>query len=183
MSNLENIISQIKEDSIKESEKILNEAKSQVEEMKLTAVNEANDEKKKMLEKAKTEAEKIRERTVQSNELKVRDNILFAKQAVLDDIYKEAEIALSNIAPEEFASFLKDKVSKLQLSGDEKIIVPKKYANSDFGLNMVVEGSDDISSGFLLESEKSTLNFSFEDLLDSMRTDSEKDVLNLIFEK
>lgn len=183
MSNLESMIAYIREKSENEAQDYIKEANEKVEALKSEAINEANEQKNLLLEKAKMEADKIYERTIASNELKVRDSILRAKQSIIDKVFEDAKVNLNNLSDEEFKSYLSSKVGSLNLKGSEKVLVPKKYEGIDFGdLKISVEGSDRISSGFLVEGDNSTLNFSFDDLIDFSRDDLERDVMNKLFE-
>ena len=181
MSNLEGMVKTIEENAKSQAEAIIAEAKENVAMQTEEAVKKTTEEKQAIIEKAQKEAERIRERVFASEELKVRDSVLRAKQKVVDEVFLKAKEGLRNLPEDKFIKFVEKSLKGLKLSGNEKIMVPKKYEKIKLDISLPIEASDRVSSGFLVEGESSTLNFSFEDLLDFSREDLEKEVLAQIF--
>jgi vacuolar-type H+-ATPase subunit E/Vma4 len=111
---------------------ILNEANSDVEQIKQTAKGKADviwqrareqaeSERKTALEKAKQEAERVRSQFVATNQLKARTAELSHREKLLDDVFKSAREKIKSIPNEKnyeeiVAQLLREGISQLNVN-------------------------------------------------------------------
>lgn len=185
MSNLDNLIQKIKLDAQSQAEEMQKEADKKKEEIVNGQVKLALEEKAKMIEKAEKEAEIVKSRILSNADLRVRDEMLKAKQEVIDKVFLLAKERLMNLDDKEYAEFVKNQISTLDLTGEESIIVPNNRKNliKDLGLNLKVSEEETIDSGFTLINKKVRLNFSFETLIDFLREDLETEIAQVLFKE
>lgn len=185
MSNLDNLIQKIKLDAQSQAEEMQKEADKKKEEIVNGQVKLALEEKAKMIEKAEKEAEIVKSRILSNADLRVRDEMLKAKQEVIDKVFLLAKERLMNLDDKEYAEFVKNQISTLDLTGEESIIVPNNRKNliNDLGLNLKVSEEETIDSGFTLVNNKVRLNFSFETLIDFFREDLETEIAQVLFKE
>lgn len=183
MSNLDNLIQKIKLDAQSQAEVILKEADKKKEEIVNGQVNVALEEKAKIIEKAEKDAEIINSRILSNADLKVRDEILKAKQEVIDKVFLLAKEKLMNLDDKEYIEFVKNQISTLVLTGEETLIVPqnRKELIKSLGLNLNVSEKETIPSGFAVVNKNIRLNFSFETLIDFLREDLETKIAQELF--
>lgn len=185
MSNLDNLIQKIKLDVQSQAEEMQKEADKKKEEIVNGQVKLALEEKAKMIEKAEKEAEIVKSRILSNADLRVRDEMLKAKQEVIDKVFLLAKERLMNLDDKEYAEFVKNQISTLDLTGEESIIVPNNRKNliKDLGLNLKVSEEETIDSGFTIMNKKVRLNFSFETLIDFLREDLETEIAQVLFKE
>ncbi len=185
MSNLDNLIQKIKLDAQSQVDEMQKEADKKKEEIVNGQVRLALEEKAKIIEKADKEAELVKSRILSNADLRVRDEMLKAKQEVIDKVFLLAKERLMNLNDTEYVEFVKNQISTIELTGEETIIVPsnRKDLIKNLGLNLKVSEEETIDSGFTLVNNKVRLNFSFETLIDFLREDLETEIAQVLFKE
>ena len=184
MANLDNIREKILEAATVEATKIEQEAEEIKNNIIKERVESAKLEAEKRMTRMKRELQNATERRVSSENLRARDQILRVKQGVLDRVYALAKTRLSEMTPEDFVSFLKGQLISVELKEGLELVVPPRYLDAveSLKLNMNISSEDDLE-GFLLRDESSLINFTFDDLVDEKRQETEKEILDLLFKK
>ena len=168
MANLDNMISKIVSDAKGESDAELTKLEKEYAEKLASNMEKQTQESQKKIEASMREAAIIKERTVTSAKLKVRDDVLMAKQAVIAKAFDLAKQRLADINEGEYGKFLKS-----ALDGE----------NFKDAQVLRVEADDAIKSGFVIISDNYSLNFNFDALVDEARENIEKNVEKLLFDE
>lgn len=185
MSNLENITQKILDDAKSQSSIIEEESNSVNEKIINSKIREANEEKKKMLNRAVSEASLLKERTISNAELRARDEKLRAKQEIVERVFDMAKERLKNLSEDKYISYLKATLKSLELKGGETIVVPKRMKSKVKGLGLRPEISEDetVDSGFLLKDKGTTLNYTFDSLVEHYRDQLETEIAQSLFKE
>jgi len=181
MSNLDNLVAKIIKDGEERAKTITNEAEDKAKEIVAKKLAEAEKEKAAIAADAKIQAENAKEKIISATKLKVRDDMLIAKQESIANICDEALRRLNDLPSGEFEKFVSDSLSAERLSGHEEVILPDKYRN----ISVNVKVSDEqrkISGGFILKSNDMEKNNTFESLLHYYRDDVEELVTQNLFQ-
>lgn len=198
MSNINNITSKILKDAEERKESILAEAEESKKKIILKATEKAKVEAKEIIEKAKSEAQSKKDRVISGAKLKARNNKLFAKQQIIEDVFNASIEALCNLSEEEFISFVKDTILSLDIQGDENIILNEKGKNLiDFkiigeinlelqkqgkvGAMKVSDKTQNFRGGFIIEKNGLEINNTYEALVEASRENLEYEVANVLF--
>lgn len=185
MSNLDNLVKKILDDAKERADGIIDEANKAKEEIISSKEKEANEQRNKILERATTETSLLKERVISSAELKARNEILKAKQNVMDRVFNMAKEKLKDLDGDRYISFLKNTLKTLELSGKETIVVPEKMRDRIKKLGLFIKVSDDetVDSGFLIKGEGVILNYSFDSLIDHYREELEIEIAQSLFKE
>lgn len=198
MANLEQITSKIKKDSETQKEAILKEAKLECEKIMEKKISSAKKLAEEILKKSDTESIDRKNRILSSAELKVRNEKLEAKQAVIENIFKLTKEKLNSMNEKEFKAFVKMKILSLNIDGDENIILTKNNVNlideafiaeinKDLELKgkkgqlKISESLENFNGGFILEKNGIEVNITFDSLVDSLRDDMEFEIARILF--
>lgn len=183
MSNLQTMTEKILENAKLESEKILSDAKAENQRLISEKTAEAKELKDMMVSKASKEAPLISERLVASQQLKARDAILKAKQEVIDKVFKSAKEKILDLDDNKFTEYLKNTVNGLELKGNEQLVVPEKYKKAVEALGLPVKLASDKSTntGFMINTDSTVMNYSFDELIDFNREKLENEIAANLF--
>lgn len=179
MSNLDNIVKKLQEETKLEIDKINNETLSEVKSIEDKIIGEANLERNKILEEANKRANNTYDRILENSKLRIRDEKISSRQKVVNRIFENALSKLENLSDSEFYNFVDSQVKKLNLDDDYKIIIPKDKLNAFKGTDIerYISSDEFTNSGFFVSSGRVNYNFNFEDLLNSKREEIEPDIL------
>ncbi len=185
MSNLDNLVQKILDDAKSQASAIIDDANKTKEEIIDSKAREANENKKKIIERAASEASLLKERTISNAELKVRNEKLKAKQEVIDRVFNMAKERLKDLDQDRYISYLKSILKKLELSGQEVIVVPEKMRNKvkTLGLFPKVSEEETVDSGFLIKDKGIILNYTFDSLIDYYRDELETEIAQSLFKE
>lgn len=185
MSNLENLTQKILDEAKSQASIIDEESKKVNENIINSKIREANEEKKRMINRAVSEASLLKERTISNAELKARNEKLKAKQEVIDRVFDMAKERLKNLSEDKYVSYLKSTLKNLKLEGEEIIIVPKRMKSKVEGLGLRPKISDDevVDSGFLIKGKGTTLNYTFDSLVEHYRDELETEIAQSLFKE
>lgn len=199
MANLEKLTNKIVEEAQIEADRILNEAQKEKENQVASSEKKGEREKEAMLESAKREAELRRGRVVSNAKLKVRNDKLEAKRAVLNKTFENAIGKLESLSVEEKINFIKTTLKNISVNGDEEIILSKDVKaefeknNTIDELNKIIEekgikaglkvsgDTRNLKGGFILVKNGIELNWSFKSIMDSLREDLEGELISMLF--
>lgn len=184
MSNLDNLTQKILEEAKFKADKMIQDAKEKSDGIMSSKVKEAQDLKTKTIERAETEAVLMKERVISNAELRVRDEKLKVKQEVIDRVFKESKDALFNIDDALYIKFLQSNIKDLSLKGDEILVVPdnRKEKVKALKLPIKVSETENLETGFMIKDEKTTLDFSFDSLVDFLREELETEIARDLFQ-
>lgn len=198
MSNLNNLTSKILEDAKEKSEGIIKAAEQEAAGIIDKKLAEAKVIEKEYIDKANNEAVTKRERILSGAELKARNEKLSAKQSSVEKVLSQAVDKLNSLPLEQLLTFIKESVSSMNISGDEKLIVPAQYKDKidaaflkDLNLALNLKGKignitlsnkeGSFKGGFILEKNGIEINSVFEALVQSMRDELEYEVAKVLF--
>lgn len=179
MSSLERITERILEEARREAEKSLEALDQKKSEILADGKKEALALGEKMIEKAKKDSHLDKERAIASAQLKGRDDILSKRLSILDSCFERAKKELRELSDDRYLDFLKRTLAKLELGGEERLIVPKDKRELVKGL--VELGDRTCESGFILEKEGISYNFQFDELIDYRREEIQDEIYKLLF--
>ncbi|NLJ97698.1 MAG: V-type ATP synthase subunit E [Tissierellia bacterium] len=185
MSNLENLTEKILEDAKNQASIIEEESKSVNDRIINSKIKEANEEKKRILDRAASEASLLKERTISNAELKARNEKLRAKQEVIDKVFNIAKERLGNLDEDKYISYLQSTLKNLKLTGEEFLVVPKTMRDKvkKLGIRLKVSEDEVVDSGFLIKDEGTTLNYTFDSLVEHNRDEFEAEIAQSLFKE
>lgn len=198
MSNLDNLTSKIISDAEDKKKEILEEANLKALEIKKKKIEEANKKASSILNKAEVDGKSAKERVISKTELEVRNKKLSAKQGLISKVFDLAVDRLKSMTDGEFESFIKASILSIEVQGDEEIILNEADKNklSENFLNEINEelkakgingnlnfgnALSSIDGGFILNKNGVEINYSFYDLVNSLRYELEYQVGNILF--
>lgn len=181
MSSLERMIERILDEAQQEAKqnleamdgekaKILSEGKKQ-------ALSQGED----LINRAKEDSQLEKQRAVASAELASRDKILSKRLEVLERCFAQAGKELENLEDQRYLNFLKKTVSSLDLSGDERLLVPEDKRQLVKGILPLAEQS--CEAGFIIEKQGIRYNYQFQELLDYQREELQDEIYELLFSR
>ena len=182
MSNLDNLVAEILEQSKKETSRMLTKAKAENLEFFEKENKKIQREVDTIEQKSKEEAISLKERILSNANLKSRDMILQAKEELVDKILEKALERLQNIDENSYLEFVENTLKKLNISENAEIILSRKMKNilgdEIFGYKV----SDDVvESGCSIKDGKVVFNNEFSNLLEFNKEDLEREILKKIF--
>jgi V/A-type H+-transporting ATPase subunit E len=198
MSNINNLTSKIIDEANAKRDEILGSAREEEAKIIDKKVSEARKMEEDIINKANREALTMKDRIISNAELTVRNNKLAAKQVVISKVFSRALESLNGISNEEFAAFMKSRLSSMELCGEYNLIIGKNTnqalaAEIVEDMNLTFSGSGravqinlvgepgNFQGGFILEKNGIEINNTFEALISSMRDDLEYEVTKALF--
>lgn len=183
MSKIENITGKIELDAKNEAEKIVSEAKKKADRMISLREKDAKKRADRIIEKASNEAESIVEKALSSAELKARDDILRAKEKVVERVFSMANEKLKNLSEEDYLNYLKKSLEDIDLKDDAVVFVPEKYYKvvEDANLGINISRDEFVDSGFSIKIGKIRYNNEFESLVEAKKDELEYLIVQKLF--
>ncbi len=130
MSNLDNIVNKILEDSALKSEELIKAARKEEERLISSKTSEARLIEKQILDKAARESITAKERILSGAQLKVRNEKLEAKQSIINKVFQKAIDELNNMKREDLENYIIERIASMNITGEEKLILSKGYFDS-----------------------------------------------------
>ncbi len=183
MSNLENLVKKILDDSKEKASVITEEANKVRDEILDHKTREANENKKRLLEKASRDAELAKERVISGAELRARNEKLMAKQEVIERVFNLAGESLKALDEERYMTFLTKTLEGLNLSGQETLVLTESMKSKVKDTNLRLADDEFAVSGFLIKDKGITLNYTFDSLLEHYREELETQVAEELFKE
>lgn len=183
MSNLENLTQRIIDDAKAKADEIKTNADKKAQAIVTSRVREANDRKVKILEKAEQEAAMMKERVISSAELKIRDQKLVIKHAVLDKVFQTVKDELLALDDKTYLSFVENLLKELHYSKDAVLNVPKgkKKVLEGISSKIKVEEDESLGSGFMIIDKDIIYNYDFNSFVDEIRGEVESLIVEKLF--
>ncbi len=198
MSDVKNITSKILKDAEVERDSILATSEDEKNKIISKRVNSAKALESEILSKAKQEGKSKKDRIISSAKLKVRNDKLAQKQAVIDDIFDEALNKLCTLSTDELSNFIRRSILSMDIEGDENLVLNQeglKVIGLEFmdSLNAELKGKGlkgeirllkkegNFRGGFILERNGIEINNTYEALISSLRDELEFEVAKVLF--
>lgn len=198
MSNLNNLTSKIIEDAENIANEIIEECKREEKRISQSWTESGEAEKNKIIKQAQIEASGKTERAISNIKLKVRNNILEAKQNLITKVFNTAMENLYHMSDIEYKEFVKNYILGLDIQGDEEIYIEnkrQKTISEDFikELNSLLINNHkkgelklgsinrNITSGFVLMKNGIEINCTYESLLEYYRDELEGKIVKTLF--
>lgn len=198
MSNLSKMTSQIISEAEEKKKKILLEADAEAKIILDNKEKDASILKAEIVQNAKIKAEIEKSRILASASLEVRNEKLIAKQNIIEDVLKRSLDTLASLDEIKYSSFLKESILKLDIVGDEKLILNEKTKKllddksmKEINNSLVSKGkkgeisishkNGDFKGGFILEKDGIILNYTFESIIESLKEELEMEIARELF--
>lgn len=183
MSNLDNITSKIIEDAKLKAEEIIESAKVSAEQIVEDKILQGEKKKAEIIENSERDAKTLIDRKLSKQNLQVRDDLISAKQEVVDRVIDMVKYKLKNLDDKTYISFLKKVLSSFE-EDDLLLIVPedKRELVEKENLNIKLSDEEAISSGFAVRAENMYYNNDFDGVVESIRDDLTIEIMNKLFE-
>ena len=183
MSNLDNLVAEILQQSQKEANRMLTKAKTENSEFSEKENKKVQKEVDVINDKAQEEAQALKERVISNANLKSRDIILQAKEELANDILEKVLERLKNIDAKKYLKFVENILKNLNLSKNAEVIVSKdmRLALGDKILDYKISDQT-VESGCSIKDGNLIYNNEFSNLIEFNREELEREILNKIFE-
>lgn len=190
--SVNNLINKIVEDARKQETAILEKSKEEASEILLASEKKIEKMLSDNKEKAIVEGNAMKDRTIQSAILQVRNKKLSAKQEMLDKVFCEAIARLESLDNEEFEKFFITSVRNSGFTGNGEVIVNHKRENAiksetikeinrELGLELSLGKPSDMDDGFMLKQDNVYRNFTFKAIMDFLKSDLKTVVAKELF--
>ncbi|QAT40285.1 V-type ATP synthase subunit E family protein [Clostridium sp. JN-9] len=198
MSDLNNLTSKIIEDAENTANDIIEESKKEEKRISQSFTEKGEAEKNKILKQAHIDAAAKAERAISNTKLKVRNDLLEAKQNLISKVFSTALDNLYKMSDIEYKEFMKNYILALDIQGDEEIFIENKRQNiisEDFikelnssliknnkkGELKLGSVNRNITGGFVLVKNGIEINCTYESLLEYYRDDLEGKIVETLF--
>jgi V/A-type H+-transporting ATPase subunit E len=198
VSNLNNLTSKIIEDAENMANEIISESKNEETKIIETWKERGEIEKNKILQQAHIDAVNKEERAISNIKLKVRNDVLEAKQELITKVFSTALENLYHMTDNEYKEFVKSYILGLDIQGNEEIYVEKKrqtVVSEDFikGLNNLLiknnkkgelkigSNNRNIDGGFILMKNGVEINCTYKSLLEYYNDELEGKIVEALF--
>lgn len=198
MSNVKNITSKILKGAEVERDSILAASEEEKNKIISAVINKAKELETEILSKAQLEGKSRQERIISSAKLKVRNDKLSQKQAVMDEVFEEAINRLCSLSHKQLEDFIRKSILSMNIDGDEHLIlnghglkvIGFEFMDSlnkelkDKGLKgelRLLKKEGNFRGGFILEKNGIEINNTYEALIESVRDELEFEVAKVLF--
>ena len=198
MAGINNITNKIQSDAEQRASRIKDEAEREAAEFTEQEKVKIDLEVEGILSDAQREAAETRNRMKSMSELEFRKELLTVKQQAIEEVFNITLDKIRKLPSEQYYRMLIKMICMTAITGKEKIILPeadKKQLPSNFlkmvqqglktrGLSGEVEISAEnrpIVSGFILISDYTELNYTFEAILRMNRDEYEAEAIEGLF--
>jgi V/A-type H+-transporting ATPase subunit E len=195
---LEKILEKIVQDSKEEITKILDEAKSRASQIIEEGKREAEKVAGELTRGGEENARKVKEIIVTLASLESRKRILGEKQRILGELYLEVEKRIRNLNGRDYRELVKKIMLESCQTGEELVVIgenDRKRIDQELiesvNAELVKAGKKgklklspepaSIPDGFILKLGKIEINNSWENILRSLRENTEDEVIKLLF--
>ncbi len=180
MSNLDNILKKITGEAEAKRETILNQAREEAQKILEAQRIKVDNQREQAIRKAEEEGKNIVNRLIAGEKNKIRNEILMAKQGILDRVF--------SLAKDDFKAYPADSIikdiekAKEELpDGEWALILPKRYED-DLNLQKLNAKFDEsLSSGFKLIQGNVVYNYDYSIFVDAKREDIEGEIAEFLF--
>jgi len=192
------IIQRILDDANSRAESIRVEAAEKAKAIESEARQKAARRQEHILEQARKAADEQKGRIIGVEQLETRKSILAAKQEMISEAFNKALDELTNLDDDNYLSVIRELLLSMVETGTESVICAardKERISDQFwkeiNENLISQGKKgelklsqetrDIQGGFILQAGGVEMNCSFESLLEMRRDQLEPEVAELLF--
>lgn len=189
--SLEDIKKKIVEDAQKQAQEITQTSKKEISNLEQLSKTKLTEIKKKSTAQAKFEAKNKARSILISANIEAKNQILKQKRSIIEKILNLSIEKLENLPDEKYLKIIDSEMQKLKaLNIDNIVIIPSKNkkelinksANQILGQEVQVDQeTDKISGGFLVKSNQTIIDFSFENLINELKPQLEKKLSITLF--
>lgn len=197
MSDIKKLTDKIIQDAQRKKEIRLNDGLKKLTQQEKFQKNKVERQVEELLQRFEKDVQAELSLKISDLHVKSRSRLLATKQAVLDELFEEALVALRELSPEEFNQFVLSNIQKTHLTGDAEIVmgedslhyatkevVERWQKQTDENLHLLLsETTVPNRGGFLLRQGEVEFNFLFESLVSASEEDLSNQLLELIFEE
>ena len=196
MNGIEKITARINEDSKKEIDAILAEARAKAGEIAAKAKAEAQAAGEEVLAQGRRAAAEREDRLASTAQMECRKAVLAAKQDVIEEAFEQAHKQLLALPQEKYIALLADLAAQASVTGKEKLIfsAPDRArvgkavaaaANEKIGPNAALtlaEETRPMDGGFILSDGAVEVNCTFDTLIRLQRGALSGEVAKVLFD-
>lgn len=195
---LEKIVERIKEDAKVKATEIIKKGETEAKRLKEETEEELKSLKERLISSGEREARDLKRQMLAMARLEARNSFLQAKQNLLEKVFQEAKQRLLKMPQPDYEKLLYQMVVKVASGGEEIILseedrkrLGKNWLNR-VNSELAKQGKKElklagknrpINRGFILSHEGVEVNYSFEDLVTSIREEIEPRIIELLFGK
>jgi V/A-type H+-transporting ATPase subunit E len=196
---LEEIKLKILNDSRDAASEILDKAHLKTRQIVAEAENNAELKAENILKLGDKKAKEEKKRILTLARLESKSLILFGKQELIENIFKEAFNRLNNLSDTEYRNFIKKFMLKTILSGEEEVIVsPAPEGDTieslipEINSELVKENRSgrlklfserrEIGRGFILKDINTEINCTFGSIVEEVKNETESEVAKILFD-
>lgn len=183
MTNLQQIIDKIVRDAEVEANRIIETAEKEGQQVIDEKINLAEEEVSTIIAKAKRDAKDIKNQALSTANIRVRDAKLAAKGDLINEVLKRVLQALVELDDDTYLKFLQNRLDQENLSGKERLILPKDKFELVESLSLPIELARDefVKSGFMIKDNRITRNQTFESIIAYYQADLQLKIAQLLF--
>ncbi len=197
---IKDIKEKIIEDALHEKEKIIKEANEDIKKIREHAQKEIDSIKNKITEHYEQEAELKEKKIITEARLEANKEVLSEKQAIINEIFREAENRIEKLDDKKYANLMKKLIFDNVEYGDETIYIGTKELkniNQEFldvinkklkpqgkkGELQLSEKRIPIKGGIVLGTDEIKKNASIEVIFEKIKEDIETKLNQFLFQK
>jgi len=197
---IKDIKDKIIEDALHEKEKIIKEANENIKKIRDNNQKELNSIKNNIMERCEQEAELKEKNIITEARLEANKEILSEKQAIIEEIFKEAENRIEKLDNKKYANFMEKLILENVENGEETLYFgdnERKEINQIFikdineklkskgkkGNLKISKKSMPIKGGIIIGTDEIRKNASLEVILEKIKEDIETKLNQFLFQK
>jgi V/A-type H+-transporting ATPase subunit E len=195
---LEKIVERIKKDAKVRATEIIKKGEAEAKKLREETKEELESLKDKLISSGEKEAKDLKRQMLAMARLEARNSLLQAKQGLLEKVFQQAKQRLLKMPRPEYERLLYRMVVSVASGGEEIILSEEdrkrlgKNWLSRVNSELAKQGKRElklaaknrpINRGFILSHEGVEINYSFEELVASIREEIEPRIIQLLFGK
>lgn len=183
---IDKIIESISSDAQKKASEIEQESKLKCEQIIETAKKSADEDGEKTLSLGKEKAMNEQKRRLSVYSLELEKNVLKTKREMLACAYEGCKNKILNMPKDEYLRVAFKLFSKIQISGEEQILVSpnEKYLDSDFlktiHPNLKLVKNEKVTNGFIVSKGGMFIDAKFDTVIAELQTETETDIAKIL---
>lgn len=180
------ILNKIMEDAQKEADFILAEAEEEAKKIENENKEKATKQAQSQFEsmKAKIETEAMAE--LEKAEFEARSTELMEKKRIIEIVKEKVKQKIKDLNEDEYVKIIDEKIKRYKDEKDVEIVLPKKGYQAikniatNYGMK-VLEETDEWESGVIVKCGKIEYNYNFEENMEFMDEEIEKEIDTILF--
>lgn len=184
-----------------ETEKLLSESKENAKILEEGIIKVAKKKAEEIIALAKSDVDNYRDTQNLNASLEQRKNNLAIRKKLINDIYEIAVSELNNMDDNTLLNFSKAIILKECMSGNVNILVGEKHFDRyklifsselkeisnelekkhNLACNLTLKPSEFNQMGFILEGEKFDIDARFENIVENIKQECERQISNILF--